>query len=227
MKTVWMRNDGSDELLLFFNGWGMDHRIAAFLFGECGNSFTGDFLACHDYRSLLPQTDFHPLRQRYRRITLVAWSFGVWAARYAGPAFVDRAIAINGTLHPVSDTDGIPPDVFHATLSGYSDENRQRFNRRMCGGGKTLVLFEGMSPERETSDQLQELECFREHLQSDYPRPVSWHYDHAIIGEKDLVFPARHQLKAWQDVPRTVIPGMPHFPFNQFRNLTEVLACLC
>ncbi len=226
MKTVWLRNDGSDELLLFFNGWGMDHRIAAFLFGECGKSFTGDFLACHDYRSLLPETDFQQLRQRYRSITLVAWSFGVWAARHAVPVFVDRAVAINGTLYPVCDTSGISPAVFHATLSGYSDETRQRFNRRMCGGGEAFSLFETISPERETADQMQELECLREYLDADFPGPVSWHYDHAIIGEKDLVFPARHQLNAWQEVPRTVIPGMPHFPFNRLRNLTEVLACL-
>jgi pimeloyl-[acyl-carrier protein] methyl ester esterase len=227
MKTVWMRNDASEELLMFFNGWGMDDRIASLLFDGCRESLEGDFLACHDYRSLQPETDFQRLRERYGRITLVAWSLGVWAARHAVPFFVDRAIAINGTLNPVSQTDGIPPEIFEATLSSWSDDNRQRFNRRMCGSGEVLDVFSSVSPMRETAEQKEELLCLAQYLRTEgIPDEPPWQYSHAIIGGRDMIFPASHQFSGWKGVPQTIIADMPHFPLFHFSNLQEVLACL-
>ncbi|NMW19360.1 MAG: DUF452 family protein [Chlorobiaceae bacterium] len=227
MKTVWLRKQGADELLLFFNGWGMDHRIAAHLLHESlAADFSPDFLVCYDYRTLEPDSWFIKEISRYDCITVVAWSFGVWVAQLTELPVVERAIAINGTLHPVDAELGIPPELFHATLSTYSEENRHRFNRRMCGSREALALFSTMSPDRKTSDQLEELERLQESMQTGYLHDVAaWQYNHAVIGGRDLVFPARKQFTAWKGVPQTVIADMPHFPFFHFINLQEVLAC--
>ncbi|NMW22335.1 MAG: DUF452 family protein [Chlorobiaceae bacterium] len=227
MKTLWLRKEGADELLLFFNGWGMDHRIAAYLLRESlASDFLPDFLLCYDYRTLESELQFMKEVSCYKSITVIAWSFGVWVAQQTELPAIERAIAINGTLHPVDAGLGIPPEVFQATLSAYSEENRHRFNRRMCGTGEALALFSTMQPDRETSDQLEELQRLQEYLLPGKLHEVApWHYNHAIIGGRDLVFPARQQFAAWKGVPQTVIADMPHFPFFHFTNLQEILAC--
>jgi len=227
MKTVSLRKEGSEELLLFFNGWGMDHRIAAYLLHESlSEGFSSDLAVCYDYRSLEPEPEFMTQISGYSRITIVAWSFGVWVAQHTVLPPIEMAIAVNGTLFPVHPELGIPPDVFNATLSTYSEENRKRFNRRMCGSSEALALFSNMMPERETSDQQEELEKLQEHLlKRSIDSRNAWRYNHAVIGGRDLVFPAQQQFNAWKGVPQTVIADMPHFPFFHFRNLLEVVAC--
>ncbi len=228
MKTVWLRKEGAEELLLFFNGWGMDRRIADYLLAESlSDGFASDLLLCYDYSSLEPGPGFIDEVSRYGRITLVAWSFGVWVAQHIELPPISYAIAINGTLHPVSAEKGINHEVFQATLAAWSEKSRSSFNRRMCGTGEILALFSSMSPDRSAADQRAELVQLQEHfLAPNSAGSIAWRYDHAIIGGRDLVFPAQQQYQAWKGVPQTVIADMPHFPFFHFSNLQEVLECL-
>ena len=77
MKTAWLRKEGAEELLVFFNGWGMDHRIAAWLLRESLSAgFSLDMLACYDYHTLETEEGFMNGISGYSRITVVAWSFG-------------------------------------------------------------------------------------------------------------------------------------------------------
>ena len=97
----------------------------------------------------------------------------------------------------------------------------------MCGTGEILALFSSMSPDRSAADQRAELVQLQEHfLAPNSAGSIAWRYDHAIIGGRDLVFPAQQQYQAWKGVPQTVIADMPHFPFFHFSNLQEVLECL-
>jgi len=228
MKTTWLRKEGAEELLLFFNGWGMDRRIGDHLLAESlSDGFQPDLLICHDYRTLEPEAGVMREVARYGRITVVAWSFGVWVAQHVALPPVACAIAINGTLHPVNTDKGICPQVFQATLATYSEKSRSRFNRRMCGSGEAYTLFSAMSPDRSAADQLEELERLQEHFLMEGPTGGSaWSYTHAIIGGRDLVVPAEQQYRAWKAFPQTVIADMPHFPFFHFRNLLEVLECI-
>ena len=228
MNTTWLRKESAEELLLFFNGWGMDRRIADYLLAESlSEGFASDVLLCHDYRTLETEPGFMGELSRYSRISIVAWSFGVWVAQHIDLPPIECAIAINGTLHPVNAERGISPQVFQATLATWSEKSRSRFNRRMCGTSEVLDLFSGMSPDRSAADQQAELERLQEHLLAQGSTcATAWRYDHAIIGGRDLVFPAEQQYHAWRGIPQTVIADMPHFPFFHFRNLQEVLACI-
>lgn len=228
MKTTWLRKEGAEELLLFFNGWGMDRRLADHILNESLSAgFTPDLLACHDYRNLQPESGVMEDASRYGRISVIAWSFGVWVAKHTELPPIERAIAVNGTLHPVNAEKGIPPGVFDATLSTFSEENSRRFNRRMCGDTEVQAFFSGMVPDREAMDQQEELACLKEHLLNRSSNSCQeWQYNHAVIGGRDLVFPAQQQFNAWKGVPQTVITDMPHFPFFHFRTLQEVLECI-
>ncbi len=228
MKTTWLRKEGAEELLLFFNGWGMDRRIGDHLLAESlSEGFEADLLICHDYCTLEPEACVMSEVARYGRITVVAWSFGVWVAQHVALPPIECAIAINGTLYPVNAERGICPEVFQATLATYSEKSRNRFNRRMCGSGEAYTLFSSMSPDRSAADQHEELERLQEHFLTVGPAGgTAWRYTHAIIGGRDLVVPAEQQYRAWKALPQTVIADMPHFPFFHFRNLQEVLECI-
>ncbi len=227
MKTAWLRKEGAEELLLFFNGWGMDEGIGTHLLGQTlSEELTRDVLVCHDYRSLELEKVVQDELYQYKQITIVAWSFGVWVAQHTELPPITRAIALNGTLYPVNAEKGIRPDLFEATLATFSEENRQRFNRRMCGSTEALSLFSAMAPDRAVEDQKEELAFLKEHFQVSGATKAAWNYDHAIIGGKDLVFSAQQQYNAWAGTSRMVISDMPHFPFLHFRNLQEVVACI-
>ena len=227
MKTAWIRKEGAEKLLLFFNGWGMDARLGAHLLGESrSEEFSHDLLLCYDYRTLDLAKEVMVDLAHYKEITIIAWSFGVWVAQHSALPPITKAIAINGTLYPVNAEKGIAPEVFQATLSGWSEENRHRFNRRMCGSSEALSLFSTMFPDRTAADQKEELMHLKEYVQATGTTTAAWSYDHAIIGGRDLVFPAQQQYQAWKGVPQTVISDMPHFPFFHFSTLQEVVACL-
>ncbi len=228
MKSTWIRREGAAELLLFFNGWGMDQRIAEHLRGDSLSATLGpDILAFHDYRSLYPEPEFMEEVIHYGHITVVAWSFGVWVAQQIELPPIDRALAINGTLCPIDPMEGIHPDVFQATLATYSEESRNRFNRRMCGGGEAHALFCSIAPQRDVSGQHDELRSLKDHFSAPPVKSSpAWNYNLAIIGGRDLVFPAQQQFHAWRALPQTIIADMPHFPFFHFRSFRELLACL-
>ncbi|MBM3161841.1 MAG: DUF452 family protein [Chlorobi bacterium] len=224
MNADWIIRQGADEVVLFFSGWGMDRRIADYFSSLSGPASAYDLLAFHDYRSGEIDAAIGDALCAYRKRTVVAWSFGVWSAVHAKLPPVTHAVAVNGTLSPVDPEAGIDPAVFQATLDTYNDENRYRFNRRMCGGGEALEHFLSVQPERTSACQQEELDAFSRRLQAG-ERPEGFRYDHVIIGGRDMIFPSSRQYAAWKGYPQTVIADMPHYPFFHLAGLAEVLAC--
>lgn len=226
MKTTWIVKSGHPDLLLFFNGWGMDAHVAAHVQSATTAPWPYDLLVFSDYRDLSLPDGMKGVIDSYRSIDLVAWSLGVWAASHAGLDRVGRAVAINGTLFPADDRRGIPPDIFRATLDSYSDKNRTRFERRMYCGGELDERFDALRSHRTTEDQRGELFAIAEALRSlPGPGDAPWRYSRAVIGDRDLVFSPRNQLEAWKEkAPATVREGMPHFPFFTISGWKEVLS---
>lgn len=226
MKTTWIKKEGHQSVLLFFNGWGMDERIAHYLSDNTSADFPYDILHCNDYRdTALPEEIHHQLKAYDHRI-VIAWSFGVWAANQAGLSNVSKAIAFNGTLTPINTFKGISQPIFQATLDNYDDNSRERFMRRICGGNNRFKAFSAMAPQRSTLDQKQELIALQKQVLSGYLCERSWRYQHVIIGGKDLIFTDTAQQRAWTETRQTLISNMPHLPFYEFSNWQEILSCL-
>jgi Uncharacterized protein conserved in bacteria len=107
MKQQFIVNENRPGLLLFFAGWGCDEN----LFAERAPSGY-DYMLCYDYSSM--DFDFSVLAN-YQSIRLMAWSMGVWVA---AKTFLDKPfnwemkMAINGTLSPKDDCNGIPKAIF-------------------------------------------------------------------------------------------------------------------
>ncbi|MBD5316242.1 MAG: DUF452 family protein [Bacteroides sp.] len=195
MQSLMIHNDGERRLLIFFCGWGSDASVARSL------KFRGyDTLAVWDYRS----PDFPAIPDRYEEIVVAAWSFGVAAAACfiaARPELpVTRRVAFNGTLHPVSDSLGIPEAIFSGTLSGLNERSLAKFYRRMAG------CREFEAPLRPDIAALQDE--LRAIAALSVPQSV---WDFAFISDDDRIIPPENQHRAWQGTPRRSVEG-GHLP---------------
>lgn len=179
-QTFIIRNNGK-HLLLFFAGWGMDETPFRHIHpAEC------DWMICYDYRSLEFDTT---LIQAYSKISLIAWSMGVWAASQVMKQYpslpVSQSTAINGTLYPIHETKGITPSVFEGTLQGLNAQTLLKFQRRMCGSAADYKAFQTIAPKRPVEELKEELAAIRQQYLSSLPSEFVWQT--AIIGDNDRI----------------------------------------
>ena len=220
MIARWLFNNRSRELILFCNGWGMDHHPLTVL--ESGGY---DVLALSDYSTFDPDLDIGALKSDYRSIHLICWSFGVWAGQQLFAERRDlftRCIALNGTLRPVDDRYGIPHQFFDATLENFSESIGDRFYRRMCRPDHVLQIFLEHRPQRRVENQKAELARLAE-LVASYREEQSV-FDTAIISSRDMIVPTAHQISFWQGrCPIIGIEGC-HYPFTGWQDWSEIVA---
>ncbi|NTU53825.1 MAG: DUF452 family protein [Chlorobiaceae bacterium] len=222
MKAELIVQEGSADLLLFFNGWGMDRRVADYLVSEWADWPGYEIVHLYDYRDLTLPGWLLEKMNRARTIDLMAWSLGVWAAARAGFGKIDRAVAINGTLFPVDSGRGIAPEIFRGTVEHWNDDNRKRFERRMFAAVSPSVT-DLVRSARSSGDQQEELRSIEDQATSRSAAPeASWRYSKAFAGGRDLVYSPENQCRAWaEEVPVTLVSGMPHFPFSHIRTWKE------
>lgn len=190
MKQLYIQQQNTRRLHLFFAGWGMDET--PFLSYHPQES---DFMICYDYRTLRFDEE---LLARYHEIHLTAWSMGVWAASQVMQGLslpIVHSTAFNGTLYPVDEKRGIPPTIFEGTLNGLNETTLRKFQRRMCGTASAYNAFMEVSPKRSIVDLKEELSTIGE--QYHCLPPSSYHWDKAIIGHADRIFLPENQLNAW------------------------------
>lgn len=222
MICQYRQKEGSHTLLCFFTGWGTTAEVVAHLPLPDG----WDYLVANDYRTISP-TDLPALR-KYGRTYLVAWSMGVWAAEVLSDFLppLKRAIAINGTPMPMHDLYGIPEQIFQATLSGLNDDNRARFNRRMCGGKELLSVYNSFAA-RSTEELREELfGVYQKVKELRALQPPRLHWSKALVSAKDLIVPAPNQIRYWEcnSVPYCLLPNLGHYPLRQFSSWDELLS---
>jgi pimeloyl-[acyl-carrier protein] methyl ester esterase len=216
MNRRWINKKQNQTCILFFNGWGMDEKAIAHL------SFNGfDLCIFNNYRSIDPIGDE---LGGYQNVILVAWSLGVWAAEQTicqSDIRIHKSIAVNGTSRPVHDRYGIPRGVFETTLQGWNEANRIKFNRRMMGGTQALNDQERFLPDRSVDDQKGELQAIYRFHESEFP--ASFHWDVALVGEKDLIFSALNQRNWWTGRTKIQETALPHFPFAGMQHWDQLI----
>ena len=192
-----------------------------------------DLLALYDYRILELSDDLADLPwNSYEAVTIVAWSLGVWAAEQVVPHLSilptkQRLIAVAGSPYPMHNQWGIPNQIFIGTLEGLTDENRQRFNRRMCGGKRYKQLYDILS-ERPTTELRDELQAVYDSLATPEASESTPHtrlaWDLAIIGERDQIFPAKNLSTLWKavNVPTLLLPDGYHYLFDLWQSWSEL-----
>lgn len=193
MKQHFIIKKEHRHLVLFFTGWGMDERPFLNIQPEdC------DCMICYDYRSLAFDAT---LLWGYSKITLIAWSMGVWAASQVMKKYPDlpviESIAINGTLYPVDAVKGIAPSIFEGTLQGLTEQTLQKFQRRMCGSAADYKAFQEVASQRPIPELKEELAAIQaQYLSSELS---DFHWQKAIIGKNDRIFLPENQRRAWEN----------------------------
>ncbi len=93
MKTFLRRFENNRDLVILFGTWGIDEKAFSTLTTD-----NFDFILFYNYSADEPL--ILPEMKTYRRVTVIGWSLGVWAAEYYGRKMgirPDLTIAINGT----------------------------------------------------------------------------------------------------------------------------------
>lgn len=191
-------NNNSNNLLIIFNGWGFDDKILQLI-----NLSNYDIMLFYQY------TDFNldnvRICKKYHKISVIAWSLGVWIAPIVIEKLnikIDNAIAINGTLNPISDNYGIPNAVFQGTLNNLSERNLQKFNTRIAGGAKEFALVNEYFPIGNWQTRKDELQFLFDSICAN--TVASNIYKNAIIGTNDLIFSTENQRSFWQTTNTTI-----------------------
>ncbi|MCI5121087.1 MAG: DUF452 family protein [Candidatus Electrothrix sp. AUS4] len=169
MKHRWLHQQGNQDCLLFFAGWGMCPEVFADI-----PSGDMDVLMFYDYRRMDPEDLTSALAEgcgrSYHHVYLLSWSMGVWAASMffgknsANLPSLTAAIAIGGTCSPIDDKLGLPEQnfvemaeqltparvkVFHSSMFA-DEEHADRF---------ALSFQRGERGVGELQEELQVLDC--------------------------------------------------------------------
>ena len=220
MISHWLYRDQSPNLILFCNGWGMDHHPLSPL--ESGGY---DVLVLSDYSAFELPIDLGVLTEDYQEINLICWSFGVWAGAnlFAECQSVfSRRIGVNGTLRPIDDQFGIPHQLFDATLAHFSVSVRERFYQRMCRFDGVYDQFMQNQPRRRLEDQENELRVLAEMVARRIPEDPF--YDAVIVASRDYIVATAHQFAFWKERCPIVRIESCHYPFAGWQSWAELAA---
>ena len=206
------QNNHSQDLILFFSGWGCDY-----------NQFTNlhdrkDVVILYDYQDLNLDFDF----SAYANIYVIAYSAGVFVASILVDDIpnVRQKIALCGNPYLFDEKSGISQENIRAlreiTLDNYldfrrkymvfSDEEYERYNK-----------LESLRSIESCENELNALEkMYRE--KKDAINPV---FDKAIVAENDLIFKLAAQKDFYKDKLQIVKNARHHifFRFNSFEDM--------
>ncbi|WP_313472610.1 pimeloyl-ACP methyl esterase BioG family protein [Brevundimonas sp.] len=205
MKAQWLQRDDADELIVVFGGWALGTAPFAHLGGEA------DVLLLTDYRAL--DFDPEPLHP-YARRSLIAYSFGVVGTGHAlvsKELDFDRMIAVCGSLHPVDERFGIPPERVRQTADNLSETSLRQFARR---AGSPLPG-----------------DCYIPALQAELLAVIARgcapdpEFDRVWLARGDRIFPPENLEAAWRDqADRVRWLETGHNPFVAFTDWRDLLA---
>ncbi len=202
MEYRWLNRKNNNELIIFFNGWGMDESVVSHL--DCGNY---DVLMFYDYNFLNTDFDFQQLNG-YSKKHLVAWSMGVMTATLFD-INLDSATAINGTLKPIDNQFGIPERIYDLTIKGFNQKGAERFIRNMFD--KEVVTI---NTRRNLDNQKSELVVLKT-----YSANSDFQYSKVFISDNDKIIPTKNQCAYWNMVPNLSSGHCPFFLFNKWEDV--------
>lgn len=217
MKTYIKRREKNNKLIVFYSAWGTDERILTPL---CNDDV--DFILFYNYSA--DEALILPEMKRYERITLIAWSLGVWAAEYLSPKTgikPDVTIAVNGTPFPADEQYGIPLNIIEGTLNNISEESKSKFYLRMFGDKKTFKANCDRVPDRSLKSLHDELRWLYNRIMEQQESVFRW--DYAVTSEVDRVFPSKNLEAYWEVRENTthITLPFPHYFFHNWKSFSD------
>ena len=217
MQSNWLAKKKKSSCILFLAGWGMDTSPFRSI-----PAVDHDLLIVYDYRLINP-SDIIKQVETYVSLHLVAWSMGVWIAGKFFIPFRDRftsTTAINGTLNPIDDQFGIPPEPFDEMVRSFSPQVLEKFYRDMFDQPDNAERFLNTRPNRPLESIASELQTFRQNYNELGPGEDI--FTSKIVGSRDRIFQARSQLRSWGKKNCTRIKA-GHFPFYDWSSWDTII----
>ena len=212
MKYFYQDNH-SDDLIVFFSGWGCDY-----------NQFTNlhdkkDILILYDYQDLTFDFDF----SKYKNIYIIAYSAGVFVASVFSDFIpnVRQKIALCGNPYLFDENLGISEETIQVfkdiTLDNYldfrkkymvfSDDEYERYNK-----------LESLRTIESCENELKSLQ----RLYNEKKEQIKPLFDKAVAAENDLIFDLQAQKNFYKDKLR-IIPNARHHIFFKFNSFEDIL----
>lgn len=175
MKQYFINNH-SDNLLIFFTGWGCDEYEFEHL------SSNSDVLLLYDYSDLSLNFDF----SKYKNIDLIAFSAGVFIASVFDFKFkINKRIAIDGNPYLFDEYFGLSEKI-QDILYNITAENADDFARNYLI--KTEEEWEKFHHSKRTIESCKtEFEKLKETYKAN-KHQIKNIYDYALFGENDTIF---------------------------------------
>jgi biotin synthesis protein BioG len=219
MKTFLRRFENNRELIILFGTWGIDDKAFSNL---CTDRF--DFILFYNYSADEPL--ILPEMKTYRRVTVIGWSLGVWAAEFYSRRMgirPDLTIAINGTPVAADDHYGVPLKIFEATLNNITNYSMAKFYLRVFGNKSSFERNRPIIPSRSVKSLHDELRWIYNRMME--PVQTGFVWDYSLIGTEDRVFRASNLISYWNMHPETrqIIVESPHYLFDNWETLDELI----
>jgi biotin synthesis protein BioG len=219
MKTFLRRFENNRDLIILFGTWGIDEKAFSNL---CTDRF--DFILFYNYSADEPL--ILPEMKTYRRVTVIGWSLGVWAAEYYSRRMgirPDLTIAINGTPVAADDHYGVPLKIFEATLNNITNYSMAKFYLRVFGNKSSFERNRPIIPSRSVKSLHDELRWIYNRMME--PVQTGFVWDYSLIGTEDRVFRASNLISYWNMHPETrqIIVESPHYLFDNWETLDELI----
>lgn len=195
-------NPNQEEVILFFSGFGSNKSFFEHL--HFGNK---QIVFISNYQDNTLNLDF----LKDRKITLIAWSMGVaMANRFLDRnLFIQKKIAINGTLFGIDKTKGIPPLAFRYTMERFDFSH---FKSHLFESKISLTRHFYVAPKEVMQKELQNLY----HTIKNMPFNDEI-YDSVLISVEDKIFSSKNQILGWKHFAKTRHKSnAPHFVFFDF-----------
>lgn len=219
MKTFLRRFENNRDLIILFGTWGIDEKAFSNL---CTDRF--DFILFYNYSADEPL--ILPEMKTYRRVTVIGWSLGVWAAEFYSRRMgirPDLTIAINGTPVAADDHYGVPLKIFEATLNNITNYSMAKFYLRVFGNKSSFERNRPIIPSRSVKSLHDELRWIYNRMME--PIQTGFVWDYSLIGTEDRVFRASNLISYWNMHPETrqIIIESPHYLFDNWKTLDELI----
>lgn len=216
MKYKWLtQNYKNDNLIYFFNGWGMDESVLNIL----KKPLNTDILMFYDYQNLEINNDVFDECLKYKNKYLISWSMGVMISTIFANKLgkLDKKIAINGTIKPIDDNYGILKKIYDLTINNFNQSSCEKFVKKMfVETATTSFLFLSKRPLKELKNELLSLKT--------YKGDENISFDLVYISEYDKIITSKNQLNFWNNRnEKIVMLNCGHFPFFNFKSLNESL----
>lgn len=213
MKYKWItKNYKNDNLIYFFNGWGMDENVLNIL----KKPLDTDILMFYDYQNLDINNDVFDECLKYKNKYLISWSMGVMISTIFAHKLgkLNKKIAINGTIKPIDDNYGILKKIYDLTISNFNELSCKKFFQRMFVNNLNINL-----PIKPLDELKNELICLK-----NYKGDENFSFDLVYISEYDKIITSKNQLNFWNNRnEKIVMLNCGHFPFFNFKSLNESL----